>query len=180
MFTCSIGLAKNKRCKTRTLSEPLLCTCFSSSAHTATSAAARGTRCGHPAQHGHGELGRTGLLRAKSPSPVVGAGSVPTQAASRQGQGWFRAPGFLPCITTHTQKINDSIHLFIQVELYSFTSLLATSCVFGTCLEWRVAGGFGSPPGTYKRPQASGGHTGGWEHDQCCLCQGLGSRVSAH
>lgn len=56
---------------------------------------------------GTGELGRTGLLRAKSPSPEVGAGSVPAQAASRQGQGWFRAPGFLPCSTTHAQKIND-------------------------------------------------------------------------
>lgn len=37
-------------------------------------------------------------------------------------------------------------NLFIQVDLYLFTSMLAMTCVFMTHLELRVAGGFGSPP----------------------------------
>lgn len=104
-------------------------------------------------QHSTGELGRTGLLRAKSPSPELGLALSPLRLPpGRAGARLAQGPRLFAL--HHHSRSEDKIHLFIQVELYSFTSVLATSCVFGTCLEWRVAGGFGSPPGIYKRRQA--------------------------
>lgn len=45
------------------------------------------------------------------------------------------------------------MNLFIQVNSYTFTSVIAMTCVFGIPLELRVAGGLGSPLGAGERTE---------------------------
>lgn len=82
----------------------------------------------------------------KIPPSLSGACLVFAQSVSSQGGGWVRARRVLPYIVPDAQKNRWIKNLFIQVDLYLFTSVLAMTCVFMTHLELRVAGGFGSHP----------------------------------
>lgn len=58
--------------------------------------------------------------------------------------------------------------------MYLFTSVLAMTCVFGTHLELRVAGGFGShPPRCLQKTEVTcWGQAEGEERDRCRLRRG--------
>lgn len=45
------------------------------------------------------------------------------------------------------------MNLFIQVNSFIFTSVIAMTCVFGIPLELRVAGGLGFPLGAGERTE---------------------------
>ena len=80
-------------------------------------------------------------------NPIAPAQPASNQAWQAQGHG------ISALVITHTQRINDYINLFIQVNSFTFTSVIAMTCVFGIPLELRVAGGLGSPLGAGERTE---------------------------
>lgn len=92
------------------------------------------------------------LQRTKSHQPFPGLAWSLLSLPPAKGEAESGPGGVLPYVVT-LKKIDGKKNLFIQVELYLFTSVLAMTCVFTTHLELRVAAGvFGShPSAAYKK-----------------------------